>query len=122
MTDGVIWKQLVQFSIPLAIGLLFQQLYNTVDAVVVVTPTRFHREIVEAAASLGKHILCEKPMALTREACAHMIAAAEATGKKLMVGQVCIHSAMTGTRLAAPLLALPLGYSPAAVVVWLSLV
>ena len=35
MTDGVIWKQLVQFSIPLAIGLLFQQLYNTVDAVVV---------------------------------------------------------------------------------------
>ena len=35
MTEGVIWKQLVQFSIPLAIGLLFQQLYNTVDAVVV---------------------------------------------------------------------------------------
>ncbi len=35
MTAGVIWKQLVQFSIPMAIGLLFQQLYNTVDTIVV---------------------------------------------------------------------------------------
>lgn len=35
MTEGVIWKQLLQFSIPMAVGLLFQQLYNTVDAVVV---------------------------------------------------------------------------------------
>ena len=40
---------------------------------------------------------------------------------RLMVGQVCIHSAMTGTRLAAPLLALQLGYSPAAVGVLLAL-
>ena len=35
MTEGVIWKQLVLFSIPLLIGNLFQQLYNTVDSVVV---------------------------------------------------------------------------------------
>ncbi len=35
MTEGVIWKQLVRFSIPMAIGLLFQQLYNTVDTIVV---------------------------------------------------------------------------------------
>ena len=35
MTEGVIWKQLLQFSVPMAVGLLFQQLYNTVDAVVV---------------------------------------------------------------------------------------
>lgn len=35
MTEGVIWEQLLQFSIPMALGLLFQQLYNTVDAVVV---------------------------------------------------------------------------------------
>ncbi len=35
MTEGTIWKQLLKFSIPMAIGLLFQQLYNTVDAVVV---------------------------------------------------------------------------------------
>ena len=35
MTEGNIWKQMLQFSIPMAIGLLFQQLYNTVDTLVV---------------------------------------------------------------------------------------
>ncbi len=35
MTDGVIWKQLVTFAIPLLIGNLFQQLYNTVDSIIV---------------------------------------------------------------------------------------
>lgn len=35
MTDGVIWKQLFDFAVPMAIGLLFQQLYNTVDTIVV---------------------------------------------------------------------------------------
>ena len=35
MTQGVIWKQLLLFSVPMAIGLLFQQLYNTVDTIVV---------------------------------------------------------------------------------------
>lgn len=35
MTEGVIWKQLIWFSVPLLIGNLFQQLYNTVDSIVV---------------------------------------------------------------------------------------
>lgn len=35
MTTGSIWKHIVLFSIPLLIGNLFQQLYNTVDSVVV---------------------------------------------------------------------------------------
>lgn len=35
MTQGSIWKHLVRFAIPMAIGLLFQQLYNTVDTIVV---------------------------------------------------------------------------------------
>ena len=35
MTEGSIGKQLLEFSIPMMIGLLFQQLYNTVDAIVV---------------------------------------------------------------------------------------
>ena len=35
MTTGSIWKPLVTFAIPMAIGLLFQQLYNTVDSIVV---------------------------------------------------------------------------------------
>lgn len=35
MTEGTIWKHIVQFAIPMLIGLLFQQFYNTVDTVVV---------------------------------------------------------------------------------------
>lgn len=35
MTDGVIWKQLIAFAVPLLIGNLFQQLYNTVDSIIV---------------------------------------------------------------------------------------
>lgn len=35
MTQGAIWRHMVQFSLPMAVGLLFQQLYNTVDTVVV---------------------------------------------------------------------------------------
>ena len=35
MTKGNIWKQLIIFSIPLLIGNIFQQLYNTVDSVIV---------------------------------------------------------------------------------------
>lgn len=35
MTQGVIWKQLVTFAVPLLFGFVFQQLYNTVDSVVV---------------------------------------------------------------------------------------
>ena len=35
MTQGVIWKQLVAFALPLMLGNLFQQMYNTVDSIVV---------------------------------------------------------------------------------------
>jgi putative MATE family efflux protein len=35
ITDGVIWKQLLAFFFPIWLGMFFQQLYNTVDAVIV---------------------------------------------------------------------------------------
>ena len=35
MTQGVIWKQLLFFALPLMVGNLFQQFYNTVDSIVV---------------------------------------------------------------------------------------
>lgn len=57
-----------------------------IDAVVVVTPTAYHRDIVVAAARAGKHILCEKPMAMTPEECREMIDAAEKNRVKLQVG------------------------------------
>ncbi|MCU0978146.1 MAG: Gfo/Idh/MocA family oxidoreductase [Pirellulaceae bacterium] len=57
-----------------------------VDAVVVATPTTFHRAIVVAAAQAGKHILCEKPMATNARECDEMIAAAAAARVRLQIG------------------------------------
>jgi len=57
-----------------------------VDAVVVVTPTALHREVVLAAAKAGKHVLCEKPMAMDVRECDDMIAACGEAGVKLQIG------------------------------------
>jgi predicted dehydrogenase len=61
-----------------------------VDAVVIVTPDQTHREITAAALDAGKHVLCEKPMALTREDCKAMTeSAARHPELKFMIGQIC---------------------------------
>ncbi|MDR2185348.1 MAG: Gfo/Idh/MocA family oxidoreductase [Treponema sp.] len=59
---------------------------NAVDAVIVVTPTKFHRNIVVEAAEAKKHILCEKPMAMNKEECRGMIEAAKKNGVNLQIG------------------------------------
>lgn len=58
----------------------------SVDAVVIATPTAFHRPIAVAAAAAGKHILCEKPMGMDKADCEAMIEAAESGGVKLQIG------------------------------------
>ncbi|MBL7187553.1 MAG: Gfo/Idh/MocA family oxidoreductase [Phycisphaerae bacterium] len=57
-----------------------------IDAVIVATPTRLHHDIVVSAARAGKHILCEKPMAMSVVQCAEMIRAAEENRVKLQIG------------------------------------
>lgn len=59
------------------------------DAVVICTPDQLHREMTEAALALGKHVLCEKPMALTDADCQAMIEAEKKSPAKLMIGQIC---------------------------------
>jgi phthalate 4,5-cis-dihydrodiol dehydrogenase len=58
---------------------------STVDAVWVATPNEYHAEHAIVAAEAGKHILCEKPMALTLEECDRMIAAAERNRVKFLL-------------------------------------
>jgi UDP-N-acetylglucosamine 3-dehydrogenase len=59
------------------------------DAIIVASPDFYHEEQVVGALEAGKHVLCEKPMALTVGECTRMLRAAERTGRKLMIGQVC---------------------------------
>ena len=55
------------------------------DAVYVATPNPFHAEHAITALEHGKHVMVEKPMALTLEDCDRMIATAEKNHVKLMV-------------------------------------
>lgn len=58
-----------------------------IDAVSVCVANSAHAAISIAALRAGKHVLCEKPMAITLEECEAMVQAAEEAGKYLMIGQ-----------------------------------
>jgi phthalate 4,5-cis-dihydrodiol dehydrogenase len=57
-----------------------------VEAIYVATPHQYHAEHVRIAAAHGKHLLVEKPMALTLEDCHAMIDAAAAAGVHMVIG------------------------------------
>lgn len=57
-----------------------------VDAVWVSTPNQFHCEHVITCVEHGKHVVVEKPMALSLEECERMVEAAERNGVKLLCG------------------------------------
>lgn len=61
---------------------------DEVDAVAVLLPHHLHRDPAVAAAQAGKHVLVEKPMAISLQECDDMIAAAESAGVVLMVAQI----------------------------------
>lgn len=58
---------------------------DEIDAVYIATPVFLHAEQTIAAAETGKHVLCEKPMAMDAGECDRMIEACRANGVKLGV-------------------------------------
>ncbi|GBF74994.1 gfo/Idh/MocA family oxidoreductase [Paenibacillus sp. 598K] len=66
------WRQLVQ--------------RDDIDLIDINAPSDAHKEIALAAAAAGKHIFCEKPLALTLEDSREMLEAAEKAGIKHMIG------------------------------------
>jgi predicted dehydrogenase len=74
-----------------------------VDAVVVASPNWAHAEPVIAAARNGKHIFCEKPIALSYADCLQMVEAARSAGVIFMAGHVM--NFMDGVRRAKSLVA-----------------
>jgi predicted dehydrogenase len=61
---------------------------ESVDAVVVATPTSTHFELAIAALQSGKHVLVEKPLPLTSEQAEELAREADAAGRVLMVGHL----------------------------------
>jgi predicted dehydrogenase len=59
-----------------------------IGAAIVAVPNYLHAEMTVRAAEAGKHVFCEKPMALTVADARSMIDACETAGVKLMIGQV----------------------------------
>src|SRR5690606_21211014 len=57
-----------------------------IDIVYVVLPNSMHAEYTIRAAEAGKHVICEKPMALSVSDCDKMIAACKKAGKLLSIG------------------------------------
>jgi len=63
-----------------------------VDAVILATPASTHAELALAALSAGKHVLVEKPLALTVEDGERIVAAGERAGRIVMVGHTFLYS------------------------------
>lgn len=57
-----------------------------IDIVYVVLPNSLHAEYTIRAAKAGKHVICEKPMAVTVKECEDMIKACKDAGKMLSIG------------------------------------
>src|SRR6184192_4262259 len=57
-----------------------------VDVVYVVLPNSMHCEYTVRAANAGKHVMCEKPMAVSVQECQQMIEACKRAKRKLMIG------------------------------------
>ena len=62
---------------------------DDIDAVVIAVPDQRHRALTNAFLEAGKHVLCEKPMALTREDTQAMIRAAERGVKLFISSSAC---------------------------------
>ena len=59
-----------------------------IDAIIVASPDNYHAEMTCYALECGKHVLCEKPMALCVDDCQRMIESGEKADRLLMIGQV----------------------------------
>ncbi|MBI4786367.1 MAG: Gfo/Idh/MocA family oxidoreductase [Chloroflexi bacterium] len=64
----------------------------TLDAIAISTPARTHFEIASAALEHGKHVLVEKPLAVSSDEARQLIALAERKGRVLMTGHTFEHN------------------------------
>ena len=65
---------------------LLGEALDLIDGVVLTSPNHLHRDQAMASARAGKHVFCEKPMAITADDCQRMVDAALENDVRLMVG------------------------------------
>ena len=65
---------------------------NTVDALVIATPTATHFQLASKALMQGIHVFVEKPLARTVEECQKLIELSDTRGATLFVGHIFLHS------------------------------
>ncbi len=63
----------------------YKDMFAEVDAVCICTPNKFHAEYAVEALKAGVHVLCEKPMALSKAECEQMIQEAKKADKVLAI-------------------------------------
>ncbi len=75
----------------------FDEIANNpdIDVVYVVLPPSMHMEYTVRAAKAGKHVFCEKPMAMTAKECDTMIKACKDNKRSLSIGYRCQHDPNT---------------------------
>lgn len=75
----------------------FDQVANNpdIDVIYIVLPPSMHKEYVIRAAAAGKHVWCEKPMALTEKECREMIDACNKNKRSLAIGYRLHHEPNT---------------------------
>ncbi|HEV8272126.1 MAG TPA: Gfo/Idh/MocA family oxidoreductase, partial [Chitinophagaceae bacterium] len=75
----------------------FDQIANNddIDVVYIVLPPSMHKEYVIRAANAGKHVWCEKPMAITEKECQEMIDACNKNKRSLAIGYRLQHEPNT---------------------------
>jgi len=72
-----------------------EMIYNeTLDFVLIATPTRFHYPMVKYALEKGLHVFCEKPFSLTTQEGSELV---ELVNKKCLINQVGYHNHFIGT-------------------------
>jgi UDP-N-acetylglucosamine 3-dehydrogenase len=76
---------------PKCVPASFEEMLNDTELTVidVCLPTYLHCDFTVRALEAGKHVMCEKPMAMTLDEADRMIVARNASGKSLMIGH-CI--------------------------------
>lgn len=75
------------FGVPRAVA-DYEEAIGDIEAAIVALPHNLHAPVCSALLRAGKHVLVEKPMAITSAECDAMLEAARQTGAKLAVGHV----------------------------------